>query len=902
MKKYFYLLFFCLFTATVYAQSDSVSLTSLVESAVKVNNSHPVEKVYLHFDKPYYAVGDTIWFKAYLTMEAHQLSELSKVVNVDVISDRDSLIETVKLPVTGGTAAGSVVLNGLTYRQGNYHFKAYTLWQLNFPPSYLFDKVVTIGGSANKGILASASYSGNIADKNSKLNARILYKNPDGTLLANRRVDWRLDRNGDQITKGKGVTDGAGYLTIELAGTKAEDITAGTLITGLETADKQIKTSAFTLKNAFNGTDVQFFPEGGTLVADIPNIVAFKALQTNGLGLDVKGTIVDDKNQQVGTFSSQHLGMGKFTFAPAVNAIYKAKIEFPDGTKGTYQLPRVTNSGITLAVNNSNATSLILQLNASQTYFEKHKNQAYYIIAKTGGYVMFAAQAFLNSQTYSATIPKSKFKTGVLQLTLLSTAGDPLSERLVYIDHNDPLNISLSTDKPSYLTRQKVLMKAATKFGDKPAEANMSVSVVDESKVAYNDNQATTIASYLLLTSDISGYVEQPNYYFGTPSAKKADDLDVLMLTQGFRQFTFFDIVDNKIPPIRMLAEQGINLTGTLRKFNGMPVFKGNVRLIIPDKGISAETITDADGNFIFRNVVFTDSSSVTINARNNVDAHNLKLTMNADFYPAVTKQQNFADEMPNIDSVLNVYVKNSERQYQTNRVLKEVVIKASTKKKIDHTTYPALSGLSNMPDHVLDGEQLKGCNNLLACLPSMLMGIMYRDNNFYFARDYNLGNTKPIQFYARGLQVDVSYLSTLDPKSIESIESFSSDGFTGINKMTDTHGVVVINLKEQPKGTKISLDELKRMLPEPNVVSFTPKGYVKTRQFYSPKYEVTRAVQNSDLRSTIFWNPNVLSDKLGNAAFSFYTSDGRGTYKAVIEGIDKDGNLGRTVYKFTVK
>jgi hypothetical protein len=903
LKRYIYLLLLLvLANLSANAQRDSVPLNAIIERAVKVNNDHPIEKVYMHLDKPYYAVGDTIWFKAYLTMDIHAPSEISKVINVELINSRDSVVEEIKLPVANGTAFGNIVLGGLNYKQGNYRLRAYTQWMLNYNTSYMFDKIITVGSALNKDINTNVSFAGNINDKNSKLSARILYRGTDGTILPNKRVEWRIEKNGDVVLKGRGTTDGKGYLYVAINTTKREDINGGLLITGIETENKKVANSTFILKNAFNGADVQFFPEGGMLLVDVPSQLAFKAIQSNGLGVDIKGSVVDGQGKEILTFASQHLGMGKFLFTPQANTAYTAKVEFPDGSKASYPLPRVAADGINLAVNNANPHTLILQVGASPTFFQKNKNKAFYIVAKNGGFVTFAAQSVLTEQSTTAAIPKSKFKSGVLEITLLSSAGEPLSERLVYINHDDALNIGLAPDKPSYLTRQKVTLNVAAKMVDKPVEGSFSVAVVDENKVPFAEDAATTILSNMLLTSDLAGYVEQPNYYFIKPDVKKTDDLDVLMLTQGFRQFGFTEILSGKIAPLKFPAEQGIVLAGTLRKFNGIPVFKGAVRLIIPDKNFSAETTTNADGEFVFQNVVFADSSKVTISARNNVDSKNMKITMNTGFYPIINKNENYADEIINIDSTLSPSIKNSEKQYQFNQVLKEVVIKSAPIKKITHTDYSALTGLSSIADHDVNMEMIKGCNNFLMCLSTALIGITYRDNNFYVTRDYNSGNKNPVQFYVKGMPVDVNYLNSINPAEVEGIEIFNSDGFSGINKMNNTNGVISINMKEAPKGTKVTASQLKELFPDQNVVTFTPKGYAKMRQFYLPKYDVSKQQLASDLRTTIYWNPAVITDKLGNATLNFYNADGRGTYKAVIEGIDKEGNIGRTVIRYTVK
>ena len=118
--------------------ADSLTLTKIITKTKKLSDEQPVEKVYLHFDKPYYAVADTMWFKAYVTIEQNTPTPLSKIVYVDVYTAKDSLVQTVKLPVKNGVAYGHVPLNMQNYKQGNYYVRAYTLWMINFSDGYNF--------------------------------------------------------------------------------------------------------------------------------------------------------------------------------------------------------------------------------------------------------------------------------------------------------------------------------------------------------------------------------------------------------------------------------------------------------------------------------------------------------------------------------------------------------------------------------------------------------------------------------------------------------------------------------------------------------------------------------------------------------------------------------------------
>ena len=86
------------------AAQDSPVLNKVMTKTAKLYADMPVERVYLHFDKPYYAIGDTIWFKAYLTMDQHQPSGISKVIYVDLLTAKDSLVTSLKIPVKNSVA------------------------------------------------------------------------------------------------------------------------------------------------------------------------------------------------------------------------------------------------------------------------------------------------------------------------------------------------------------------------------------------------------------------------------------------------------------------------------------------------------------------------------------------------------------------------------------------------------------------------------------------------------------------------------------------------------------------------------------------------------------------------------------------------------------------------------
>ncbi|HEY2582939.1 MAG TPA: carboxypeptidase regulatory-like domain-containing protein [Mucilaginibacter sp.] len=908
--KFIKVLFALVLFATIpylsaFAQDDATSLNNIMVKTAKVYNDIPIEKVYLHFDKPYYAVGDTIWFKAYLTLDNHRPSPLSKIVYAAILGPRDSLIQLLKLQVKNSVAWGNFPLSQYSYKKGNYRVVAYTNWMDNAGPAYFFNKNITIGDAINNTVSTQVSLKSTMAGKIPKVSAAIFYKDDNGNPYAGKKVSWSVIKDDEAILKGKGETDINGFIDINFLNVKNYNLDSTTLVTAVDNGARKQINSSFSLKPISKPNDIQFFPEGGELLIGLRTKVAFKAIKPDGLGIDAKGTITDNNNNVVAEFSSSHLGMGYFSLSPEDGKTYTVKVTFADGSTATPILPKIQTGGINLGLENSNADALTIKIQADAPFFQAYKGKTFFILAKSSGLICYAAKMQLQDQAYNANIPKAKFPTGIVQVTLFSPDGDPVSERIAFIQHNDQLNLSISSDRPAYNTRQKVKLNILAKNNDQPDEGNFSLSVVDDAKVPFDENSETTILTYLLLTSDIKGYIEKPNYYFNHPDEKTAADLDVLLQTQGYRRFSYDGILGDKYPSISYLPEQGITISGTLRAANGIPVNKGNVRLSIHDKNRSENTITDADGHFKFSNVVFQDSSQLVLSARDNARSNDMVLSVDGDHSQGLAENYNAPDEIVNIDSALSSYLANSKVQYSDKHMLREVVIK-DTKivKTVTHRDFSSLQSLSHEADYTIKGSLFQGCGEPIECIKSLAAGMVFENENFYVMRDYSQGKATPAAIFLRGQFVDANALVGLNPNDIESVEIFYKDELGMIKSLYNTNGAIVVNLKKVEPAKKVTMQELRDLIPKRNEITFTPRGYTAIKAFYLPRYDGPRESQTNttDRRSTIYWNPNVITDKTGTATLEYFNSDGRGTYRAIIEGIDKDGNIGRQVYRYTVK
>lgn len=106
--------------------------------------SRPEEKVYLHFDRPYYVPGETLWFKAYVTLGGDHLPSLQGgLLYVDFYDEQDQLIEQLRIRSKNGFGNGYFNLPA-SISSGKLRVRAYTNWMKNFNTDFFFQKSIPL--------------------------------------------------------------------------------------------------------------------------------------------------------------------------------------------------------------------------------------------------------------------------------------------------------------------------------------------------------------------------------------------------------------------------------------------------------------------------------------------------------------------------------------------------------------------------------------------------------------------------------------------------------------------------------------------------------------------------------------------------------------------------------------
>ncbi|HEY0655798.1 MAG TPA: TonB-dependent receptor plug domain-containing protein [Chryseosolibacter sp.] len=775
--------------------TNNETLTRIAEKFMAYQAKRPIEKVYLHLDKPYYASGEDIWFKAYLVdgLKLSLDSSISRVMYVELLNADRKLIERHTLPIPEGVSNGDFHLSD-TIPQGNYLIRAYTNYMKNFGEDFFFTKEIS-------------------------------------------------------------VYDPAAKITQAPAAVQAKP-------------------------------DVQFFPEGGNLVTGIESRVAFKAINALGESTAIEGEIVDD-TKTVAAFTTDHKGMGSFKFTPETGKRYTAKLK--GSLAGlTFSLPEVLKTGYSMQVVDAGSTvKIAVSSNVSNP-------APFHIVGQARGEIYFAATGDVKGAPVVASLTKSKFPTGIAQITVFDGEGQPQCERLIFINHGDQAKLTVTADKASYSKRELVTLSLqAQDSKGKPVAGNFSVTIFDENTVEPASPYESTIADYFLMTSDLAGKIEDPAYYLKDKAAETAKHLDLLMLTHGWRRFTWKEILKDQQTPIAHYAEQGIRLSGKLVKSVGQKPAANAKLKVFTAKGELIMMTADENGNFYTEDLAHFDSTRLAIQTENE-KGKQTSMKMTIDPYN-VSPPSNYvlAPFKPyGLDEFLKQAEYRAKVQHAFNleqdaRWLEGVEISAT---RIDPIRKPAVYG---KPSATVTSKDISaGAVNILQAIQARVPGVIIRGTPPNMTINLRAGNDGPPLFTLDGTPVDAEVVNSLNPADVEYVDIVRGTG-AAIYGSRGINGVVAIYSKSGSNSTR----------PTVGMERVSYPGYYTAREFYVPKYNQPSDLPNHpDIRTTLYWNPFIETDEQGNAKVTFYASDVTSKFKIVVQGISYGGAPGTGVNSITVQ
>ena len=172
-------------------------------------------------------------------------------------------------------------------------------------------------------------------------------------------------------------------------------------------------------------------PEGGHVLFRVKNNVGIKALDDTGKGTFISGTIVNSKNEEIAEIKTNFLGLGRFSFTPKKDEVYKAKIIFLNNEKEVVQeLPKPKTEGIIIRLNNLGKNQVLIDVATNATTFPKLQGREYKLIIHQNGNTK-SIPVILNNSVERISIDKQLLFIGVNTVTLFN-GRIPLLERMFF--------------------------------------------------------------------------------------------------------------------------------------------------------------------------------------------------------------------------------------------------------------------------------------------------------------------------------------------------------------------------------------------------------------------------------------------------------------------------------------
>ncbi len=257
-------------------KDELLKITALSDS---LNHTKPAEKLYLQFDKPYYAIGDTIWFKSYL-FDASYLtaSDKSGIMYLDIANDSGKVVKQYSMRVGTGLGWGNISLDEKEFSAGTYTVRAYTKWMLNFGDGYFFSKTFYVAGSGENNWLVNKQVKEFTEDNNRKAEVKLRLSEINNIPAANKTLTLQVMAGKKHLYKQAIQTDQNGLLDVNFK-LPENPVNLAIIAESVPAGKKAV--IPFILNNSAK-TDVQFLPEGGNLVAGLPAHIGFKAIGEDG--------------------------------------------------------------------------------------------------------------------------------------------------------------------------------------------------------------------------------------------------------------------------------------------------------------------------------------------------------------------------------------------------------------------------------------------------------------------------------------------------------------------------------------------------------------------------------------------------------------------------------------------
>jgi TonB-dependent SusC/RagA subfamily outer membrane receptor len=866
---------------------------------------HAEEKVYVQTDKTFYKPGDDIWLNTFVVDgTSHQATTISDVVYVDLKDPKGAIASSLVLYVQNGVAKGDFHLND-DAAGGIYKLVAHTRWMQNSGEETFFEKELTVQKVVTPRLLLKVDFEKEAYGRGDAVTCSLSARDLKDQPLPYAQVTSTLRIGGHVHSTFTRETDNLGKLQLTFNLPDSLSVTDG-ILQMIITANGQQESITRSVPIVLNKIDLAFFPEGGDLISDVEGNVAFKATNEFGKGADVSGLILDDKDNTVATFSSFHMGMGAFRFTPRAGHAYRARIVTPAGNNKTFPLPLAIASGYALNLVSHSDESIGFSIDATES-------GDCFLVGQAHGVIYHAEKIYLNQGTNTVIVNTTTFPSGIAVFTFFNGQGLEEAERLTFLNPHRNLKVTLNPDKSDYAPGEQVKLKIETKDEKgKPVPARLSLSVVDDQLVTFADDKQNNILSWMLLGSELKGDIQEPSFYFDPNEPKATAALDYLMLTHGWRRFTWKNVLQRNRPNVVWLPENNTTLSGKVVNSSNSGTSAEVVLLELGKRRKIARVQAAGDGSFAFSNIdasaavlLLTRKPNQTMidgrsalyddNSTNRRSKRITRVSFDSTVLGQPTAQQVAENMSP--DELLNGDLSMDDDVLSLDEVIVTGYAEELRSSLAASVTRVYKNEMPNLPSYTSFESLLQG---RVAGVQVQSQSSNAGNGGHVMIRGISsiaAGNGAPlyvIDGVPIGTELNNNFTNggLIAPENISSVQVLHNPQAAALFGSAASNGAILITTKN---GVGYAPYIATQKTTRYSSLLVSPRKFSVAREFPAFITYTKGNNERSDLRSTVYWNGDIITDANGVATVKFYNNEATSAFRITAEGISVSGLPGRT-------
>ena len=400
--------------------------------------------IVIQTDKLLYRQGETIWMKGYVSDAiTHSLSLNSRELSVLLTDNKGVNVSEGKFLLRNGVANFNFSVPS-DLPSNVYYLVAYTPEMENNGIRNIFKREICIGRPESLEMIPHMEYSKPAFSPDCKETANFSLMNLSGKPLSGKKFEYQILSEERELLSGKGKTgtNGTGEVVFFTPPAKNghPELVSLVINSGKDRLNLVSKVPLVSEK-----IDVTFFPEGGSRVPGISQLIVYEAKDQFGNPVDVKSDIIDEQGKIVVTAATMQPGLGAFSLMNSETGKLRLRIVSDIGKNQETILPPITAGSMCIAVNKNDGQNLQLLLGRSPDA----ESEKFRIVAVINGEMIWASD-FELGKSGVINIPLDNFHSEIAAFAIFSQSGALVGQRLVYTGKSKSPMVTIVPDKNVY--------------------------------------------------------------------------------------------------------------------------------------------------------------------------------------------------------------------------------------------------------------------------------------------------------------------------------------------------------------------------------------------------------------------------------------------------------------------